>query len=258
MTGPPLGVRWAEVTDQGPKPFVHPLVTPSGATLSVVSPSDHVWHRALWFAIKFVDGVNFWEEVEPFGTQRVVAPGQLHWVRPDGVVALIEERSLVPVQPPADADPDRFAIDWTTTLTAPDGAVLDRTPYTTWGGYGGLAFRGTREWRHTRILLADGVTYERPEGVPARWCDLSNDDAGITFLDHPHNPRHPVPWYGATRSLVYGKGWSNFVNAAFLFHEPLRLEAGEGLTLRYRIVVHDGMWSFDQADEAWRQWTHSP
>ena len=32
--------------------------------------------------------------------------------------------------------------------------VLDRTPFTTWGGYGGLAFRGAGDWTDTRILLA--------------------------------------------------------------------------------------------------------
>ncbi len=243
---------------------MHPLVTPAGHPLSVVSPPDHEWHRGLWFAIKFVDSVNFWEEIDPFGTQRVVGPGQLEWVRPDGRIALVERRSLAAVDAAAADDGNHagvgarsYALDWATTLTAPDGALLDRTPYTTWGGYGGLAFRGTRQWRHTRILLADGATYERPEGVPALWCDLSNDDAGITFLDHPHNRRHPVPWYGATRSLVYGKGWSNFVNAAFLFHEPMLLAPGEELRLRYRIIVHDGRWSFDQADEAWHRWIAS-
>ena len=31
-----------------------------------------------------------------------------------------------------------------------------------------------------------------------------------------------------------------FFNAAFLFHEPMRLAAGETLRLRYRVLIHDG------------------
>lgn len=249
MTGSP-GPTWRYVTDQAPKPYVHPLVSPGGRTLSRVSPPDHLWHRALWFAIKFVDGDNFWEEDPPFGRQREVAPGRLEWVRPSGEIALVEERDVAPVA----LGDDAFALDWTSAITAPSGALLDRTPYTTWGGYGGLTLRGADDWADTRLLLADGSEHTRPEGVPSPWCDLSGPDAGVTFLDHPDNPRHPVPWYGASRSWVYGEGWSNFVNAAFLFHEPLTLGAGDTLRFAYRVVVHDGAWDFDRAQRAWDDW----
>jgi hypothetical protein len=92
--------------------------------------------------------------------------------------------------------------------------------------------------------------------VPSPWCDLSSEECGLLFLDHPDNVRHPVPWYGATRSRVYGDdGWSNYLNAAFLFHEPLSLAGGEALTLRYRVIAHDGAWSVERCDEAWRTYT---
>ena len=56
------------------------------------------------------------------------------------------------------------------------------------------------------------------------------------------NRRHPVPFYGSTRAATYGEGWSNFLNAAFLLHEPLDVAAGEALRIRHRVVVHDGAW----------------
>ena len=228
------------------KPYVE-LHAPNGRLLTRVSPPDHEWHRALWFAIKYVNGENFWEEVEPFGDQFDVGNGRIDWRRPSGEVVIDEERTVTTTGD---------ITDWTTTLRPRVDVELERTPYTTWGGYGGLTLRGAGDWEDTRILLADGSVHRRPEGVPSPWCDLSGPDAGLLFLDHPANVRHPVPWYGATRSRVYGTdGWSNYLNAAFLFHEGLRLAAGEELTLRYRIVAHDGPWDVARCDEAWKAWT---
>lgn len=230
------------------KPHLHPIHAPNGRLLTRVSPPDHEWHRALWFAVKYVNGENFWEEVEPFGDQFEVEgrPGRIEWRRPGGEVVIEERRDLTVDGP---------VIDWTTTLHPVVDVELERTPYTTWGGYGGLTLRGAGDWEDTRILLADGSVHRRPEGVPSPWCDLSGPDAGILFLDHPSNVRHPVPWYGATRSRVYGTdGWSNYLNAAFLFHEGLRLGAGESLVLRYRIVAHDGGWDVAGCAAAWEEW----
>jgi hypothetical protein len=77
----------------------------------------------------------------------------------------------------------------------------------------------------------------------------------VSLLDHPDNPRHPVPFYGSTRAATYGEGWSNFLNAAFLFHEPLELGDGEPLRVRHRVVLHDGRWDADRIAAAWDAWT---
>src|SRR5688500_1768061 len=87
--------RWRYVHEDAPKPYVHPLTTPLGTLLTRVSPADHPWHRGLWFAIKFVDGDNFWEEdAAGHGVQRQVGPTRIEWVRPDGSIALHEERHV--------------------------------------------------------------------------------------------------------------------------------------------------------------------
>lgn len=224
------------------KPYLHPIVAPSGRVLTRVGGQHHSWHRGLWFAIKYVDGDNFWEEQPPFGVQRDAGDGRVEWVRPDGRIAIVETRTVAVAG---------GVIDWTSTLSSTDPVVLERTPYTTWGGYGGLTFRGAGDWSDTRLLLDDGSVHRRPEGVPSRWCDLSNDECGIAFLDHPSNPRHPVPWYGATRSRVYGDDWANYLNAAFLFHEGMTM-TGE-LTFRYRLVVHEGPWDVARCDAAWAE-----
>ena len=243
------------------RPFLHPVATPSGHVLTRDAPEDHPWHHGLWFTIKLVNDENFWEEYDAYGVLRhqgrpavegTTVRGTLQWIRPDReTIAVIEERSFTHV----DLGPDAFAIDLDTSLRPTVDTVFDRTPYTTWGGYGGLALRGPGDWADTRLLLAGGTPQERVIGEPAPWCDLSNAEAGIALLDHPDNPRFPTPFYGSTRAATYGdEGWSNFLNAAFLFHEPLTVAAGDELRMRHRVIVHDGAWEADRLTTAHRDW----
>jgi hypothetical protein len=140
-------------------------------------------------------------------------------------------------------DGNATSVDWHIRLTATVAVLLDRTPYNgVWGGYGGLAFRGAGDWSETSILLAGELApAERVVGQRAAWCLLSSLEAGVLLLDHPANPRYPTPWYGSTRNPIYGQEpWSNFINAAFLFDEPLALEPGNTLVIRHRVLVRDG------------------
>lgn len=258
---------WRYNYNQRPKPYFYPLCTPAGHNLALYEPHDHHWQRGLWYAIKFVNGDNFWEEEEPFGSQRTNSPltiaqewsgrvrveSRLVWQRPaDRAVVLREERAFV-FHP---GHVGSYALDFETTLEAAVDVTLDRTPFTTWGGYGGLTFRGTRNWAETRLLFADGTTSERPTGHRAPWCDLSGKldggldrTGGLAIFDHPDNPRHPVPWYGNNQPGMY------FLCAAFLFEEPMTLPQGEKLAFRYRVVVHDGIWEPKDLKQAYEVYT---
>ena len=238
-----------------PKPFLHPVTTPSGATMTLVEPYDHPWHRGLWFTFKFVDGDNFWEERDSYGSQlvagvpRVSHPGpdstaidlDLDWVAAGQTEPVIREQRRLTISVADEAT----RIDLATTLQPTRDVTLDRTPYTTWGGYGGVAFRATPLWHPSQRTVGDRVTDDFLLGEAAPWCDVSGPidggvgrSAGVTILDHPTNPRHPTPWYT-------GSGAGNFLNAAILFHAPIPLGAREALVLRYRILVHDGMWEVE-------------
>ena len=79
---------------------------------------------------------------------------------------------------------------------------------------------------------------------------------GLAMAGDPALAGGPLPWYGSTRSGTYGdEGWSNFLNAAFLFHEALPLAAGEELRVRHRVLVHDGEWGADRLESAAADWT---
>lgn len=239
-----------------PKPAVHPLHSPAGVVLSGFEMSDHVWHRGLWFTIKFINGENFWEEGESTGIQqsqgeptcellgddRSRLRHHLRWTS-KSTGPVIDERRTIEF---ASRD-DLYVIDWTSELTALADLKLDRTPYTTWGGYGGLAFRASRELHDTTFLLPNGEAVAALTGQPHDWTVMqSSVDGGskrrvsIGFVDHPSNPRSPSPWYNK------GAGGFTFANAAFLFHEPMDLAKGRTLAFRYRIFIRDGAFTVDE------------
>jgi hypothetical protein len=91
------------------KPCVQTFYTPSGVQVLRDAPHDHLHHHALMYAIG-VDGVDFWQEARAPGKQVHRAFGdfgdtnpkanqaglteELDWVKPDGAVALKEQRTI--------------------------------------------------------------------------------------------------------------------------------------------------------------------
>ena len=185
-----------------------------------------------------MDEENFWEEYGEFGTLRTSrvtdtddgVDAAIDWIAPDGTTGARDTR---PGRCAAAAvDDATHRIDWTERLSVPGRRVLDRTPFTTWGGYGGLTLRGAPTWTDTVLRLDDGT---EPRTSARRAVALARDrrhrgrrgrraaPAGVVILDHPDNPRFPTPWYASTRADTYGEGWANFVNAAFLWDEPMTI-----------------------------------
>lgn len=245
------------------KSYFHPLCTADGYDLTWLSPSDHVWHYALWHSWKLINGVNYWELnktgrpdgcTDIVGTQLELRPDftavirmQLTYHLPDKPVLMSEERTIT-VTPPDERG--EYRIDWQMDLKVADQPVtLDCTPSPkrggpAHGGYGGLSFRATKEMKNYRVIDSTGWVNEAKvhgRGEPAQWMDFSGTlDAagqawgGITFFDHPANPRHPTPWY------VIQDGTFGYFCPSIFFNEPLPLKAGEQLTLRYRALIHGG------------------
>lgn len=260
---------WRYVYSGKPKPFFHPITTLAGYELTLFEPSDHIWHRGLWFTIKFLNGENFWEDrpdtVGEFGTQHTLTPpdvthgpgGEItvssrqEWRRPKNAGVIFTEQRTFWHRP---IDDESYALDFEFQLNAQADVLLDRSPFTTWGGYGGLVFRANRNWTKTKLLFDDGTTSDRPTPKHSKWCQLSgpidgglDKIAGVAMFDHPSNPRHPVGWYGGT-------GIGHYFNAAFLFEEPMQMKAAETLTLKYRVLIHDGPRTVDQLNAAFAAW----
>jgi hypothetical protein len=233
-----------------PKACVHPLTTPAGHRLTGFEMSDHMWHRGIWFTIKFVNGTNFWEEQAPFGVQKSVAEPTCEVLDRDRVRLLHHvqwgsEATGVVIDERRQLTFNAGTIDWSFELRAEKDLTLDRTPYTTWGGYGGLSYRAARELHDVNFLLPNGDTVASLAGQAHVWTVMQAavDGAGagqrvsIGMIDHPSNPRSPSPWYNKS-----GNGF-NYMNAAFLFHEQMTIRRGESLKFNYRILYRDGQWT---------------
>jgi hypothetical protein len=83
----------------------------------------------------------------------------------------------------------------------------------------------------------------------ARWCDysgaiLTGVNEGITLMDHPQNPHHPTAFH--TRS----DGW---MCASLTLDEPVTLEPGKLMKLRYALWMHAGVPDAKTIEAQWQK-----
>lgn len=256
-----------------PKPYFHPVLLGTGnqSPLTLASPHDHVHHRGLWFAWKFLNGENFWEErpgchgatmrrleVEQDTRREVRWTADLDWQLQHGDVLLSERRTLRVGRPSGDGDAWRYPIDFDSIFTAAQAPVhlsLLTVQEQAWGGYAGLGYRPARGMDvQAQVLTSNGPASTADKGVPARWADYSGgldgstQYGGIAIFDHPENPRHPPPFF------VLSPPPFGFLNPSFLFREGMTLSTGESLRLRYRVLVHAGRGQQDDLTQEFSRW----
>lgn len=250
------------------RPFLNPLVTPSGVVISRGVPpnagetSDHAWHRGLWYAHGDISGADFWrekvdKETGRKTTGRIVATGA----------------------PMVDAE--HASVTLRCALTAADGKVLgtnrQRFRFSSTGGAniidvsialiadggiglvmgdsddGGLAIRLTDEFRFDKgatLTNSEGLNGIELWGKPARWVDFSGTkngkNAGAALMDHPGNLRYPTRWhardYGLNSANAFAEG--SFTRSKQDKSAPTEgqytIAKGSSLQLDYRLVLHDG------------------
>lgn len=230
---------------------LYPVYSPKGVSAVEFATSDHRHHRGIFLAwhASTCDGkrADFW--------------GWGSWAPTEGVV--ITNRDVRVAK--ADEDLARLEIhnDWkvagktvigeTLTLTArqvPAGNVIDlayrfvpsvevELDQTAFGGF-------CVKNRH------DGqAVYTSPEGIvnlppphhlkpetdwpDAPWYDYTvtledGNRVGVAVMSHPNNP--PTVWHNL--------GAIAMLNPCIVAKKPVKLHKGQPLTLRYRVVVHDG------------------
>jgi hypothetical protein len=272
------GAVFATVHNEAqPRPFVWPIHAPGDRAVTRNHPMgerdgeqhDHPHHQSLWFAHGNVNGFDFWhgkghrERIvheatyarvghDPFA----VVHSDYRWEVDDATVVLRESRQLR-----FEDHGDHRTIDATITLKATDGAV-------TFGDTkeGTFALRVHPQLRvdgkvaKGTLRNSEGVTGKPVWGKRARWVDdsgpVDGKDVGIAIFDHPDNPRHPTWWHARTYGLVAANpfGVHDFEKKPKGTGD-LVLQPGEELTLRYRILVHAGLWTPERLDQSWQAWS---
>ncbi|MEE6263569.1 DUF6807 domain-containing protein [Plantactinospora sonchi] len=251
---PEIDPRW------GPRPYLHPVRTLAGVTVTDTLPEDHRWHLGVSVALQDVSGTNLWggrtyvrgtgytwrddhgridhDAWLPDGPPPAEVTGfaeRLLWSDPSGGTLLTEERTVRAAELPGRAD--AWLLDFGYTLTAPaDRDVVLGSPATNGrpggAGYGGFFWRAAPGEASTFTASAEGE--EAVNGSTDPWVALvgrSAEGAAYTLVftglgDGDH-------WF--VRTGIYPG-----VCVALAWQRTRPLAAGTALRRRHRIVVADG------------------
>ena len=218
-----------EIDTADGEPYVHPLVTPSGATLTDVAPSDHPWHKGLRFSWKFLNGANGWEKsVSGLVSRDVAVHGlgakvRLALTHYDAEGAALSENRTVDFLPPDEVG--GYAILSEHEFTALKDVTLDRTPpYAKPDGTmaGGCA----------------GLTLRLAQSAAARFAERKDGQGFVEFADPANGESVLLHAYEQPEGAEF-YAWPDrrMLNLSPVWNGPLALRAGEKLHLRYAIQV---------------------
>lgn len=253
----------------GLRPYIHPLRISNSdgiVCLTEDSPWHHPWQHGIQSGFHGVNGCDFWLDpgqhptmaigrIEP-STPRITSTDppawtiEAIWRHADGRLLLAESQwwSLREAAESAGNGALLFLdLDWT-MQAIPDIEIEQHA-------YGGFFIRMPfRRDVGATVFNSAGQQGDETEQQPARWVDLhmplenSKVGAGITVLDHPGNPGHPVKW------RVDGQ---RGINPASCISSALTLPAGAAMRHCYRLVLHGGTLAATQIDALWAAYAQS-
>lgn len=248
LGGPPLFTFHHGTTY--PKPVINPILTPGGANMlrepmPAYSQGEHPWQRGLTLMQGAVNGIDCWNERQGAGFGRTV---QNRMELDHGPLSLTvnTENTWHAEERPLMSDRRYYRI----FDTGRDAAVLDIS-ITIVASQGDLVIGGTKEagflcLRVNPSMNADGDgqmenSYGATDEVgcwskPAHWVDywgpVGREVAGFAIFDTPSNFRYPTTWHV--------RGYGLFAPNCWMFKPDHRLERGEEMTFRWRIIIHGG------------------
>ena len=249
---------------ESPRPFFHPLRSTAGETVSVYRPWDHVWHKGIAWSLPHFGDDNFWggpsfrrgEDYKwlpnngSMRHERVLAAGldggafrfthALSWWTQSGRHVVDETRSIR-ISPSPDGD--SWTLVFETVMSNVSGSDIQIGSPTTEGrenaGYGGLFWRGPREFAGGRIAGPGGATGEALRGTRGPWLAFvgQHDDScrfsTVLIADDTANAQHPPEWFARSEPFAC------FGPAPF-FSEEVTFADGATMKNRYAVVIADG------------------
>ncbi len=276
MTYPPEGVD-SIFRKSG---YLHPMLTPSGDTLSRIQPPDHYHHYGIWgpWTHTRIEGerVDFWNLVERQGTVLFKAfndtySGDVYGgfnARQEHINLQATEDNRIALNEDLDVKvwdldrPDRYMVDYTTSFTSPleNGILFEAYRYG-----GGLGMRFTERWHkdNCTVLTSEGNDRLTADGTNARWCMVTGESSngkgtnGVLFLSYPENRSHPEPMRIWPIDGNGGRG-DMFFEFCPIRHEEWKIEPNKDYRLKYRMVVFDGKLTAEEAESYWKSFAEMP
>ena len=258
---------------EGPKPYLHPVRTLSGALVTGYRPNDHRWHKGIQMTWTDVSGHNFWGGNTYVHGTGYVPLDNVGWIRHDGfgVIDLtaddltldeslswitstgeswIAERRRLRVHG-VDVERGTWVLDVVAELSNVRGEDLQLGSPTTNGrhnaGYTGFFWRGPRAFTGGGIHTADGGGPESM-GTSSPWLAYTGEhddvDGGATLLVLAGTSSHgPLTWF--VRNDPFAA-----VNPSPAFHEVITLPPRDTLRLHHRVVVADRIWTREEIERS--------
>ena len=217
--------------------------TPLGRPLLKSEGDNPAKPGGVFFGWADVNGVDFWSaapagevgEIVPLAPEPevIVRPKgieiaqSMQWIRPDGS-PLLHERRLLKV--PIPEEQSIWYFDWIAELTAREQTVLGCGQKAMGLSLGfanavsGGIFRDSRYRSGVDVesALVEWMAYEAPDAA-----------CGAAIMQGRRSPR-PRSEYHLRQAPP------SMISAAFAYHAPYVIPAGETLALKYRIGVYDG------------------
>ena len=244
--------------------FIHPLATPSGIVVTEVGPADHPHHRGVflaWVEMHGAKDADFWGwgEHAPTKDRRIVNRDIPNFSARNGTVGftarndwtaegttILAEQLQVSVRTAAPA----VVLDLTYTLTPAADLTLTR-----WA-FSGFCVRTRKDGKLEAHSPQGLVNLPNPSHVKPEsdwpdqpWYDytLKFEDgktAGVAVLNHPNNP--PPLWHNHRDVRM--------LNPCIVAPSEVKLPANKPLTLRYRVLAHDGPTPTDLLNKLAKDW----
>ena len=228
-------------------PFVHPLCLPDGRCVTDARTSDHPWHLGLWFCWKYINGLNYWEprnpaagnlfpdgmtvirdfDIQPSGAACDVKLKLWYGPRNEPGRVLLDEERTVSFSAPDEKG--GYRITATHRFTAREKVTFDcRRPI----GYGGFSLRMASLMREF-TLTGEGGTPDAAKNVAG-----PKEMTAVTYTC-------PKTGHGVTVRMlaplpaerIYTWADHRFANPVPMYAEPLVLEPGGKMELRYEVTV---------------------
>ncbi|HET6560183.1 MAG TPA: PmoA family protein [Prolixibacteraceae bacterium] len=259
--------------------FIHPVVSPGGEVLTRIQAPDHYHHYGIWnpWTLTFIGKreVDFWNLYKGQGTVRFAGLASqvegpvysgfkslqehIDFGAPGGDAIAMNELFEVRVW---NVNNQRYMLDYSSTLNTPldSGILLAAYRYG-----GGIGWRATEKWTkdNCTVLTSEGKDRKDADGSNARWCLVEGESAtsegrsGILFLSYPANRMHPEPMRVWPLDANEGRG-DMYFEFCPIRHKDWKIERGNDYTLKYRLVVFDGMMSPQEAESYWQAFANPP
>jgi len=265
--------------DSGTKPVLYPVIGPGNTPMTRRFPieskgeherDDHPHHRSFWFTHGKVNGVDFWLEKEGEGGKIVhqafekIEGGETativtinKWIGPDGNEICRDRRTLT-----FGEDHGMQYIDFDVTVFA------DAEPVTfgdTKEGSFGVRVPGTMKVDAKMggvIVNEHGEKDKSAWGKRSAWVDyvgpVEDKTLGIAILNHPDSYGFPTYWHVRTYGLFAANpfGVHDFVGKEAKRGDHT-IEPGKSMTLRYRVLLHEGDTEQAKIKEAFARYSKS-